>query len=807
MDLRSQLQQSLGSAYTLEHELGGGGMSRVFLARETALGRSVVVKVLPDEMAGQLSMDRFRREIALAAQLQHPHIVPLLTAGETDGLPYFTMPFVRGESLRARLVKQGELPVNEAVRILREVASALACAHDQGVVHRDIKPDNVLLSGGAAMVTDFGVAKAVSASTTAADSPLTSLGVALGTPAYMAPEQATADRQADHRIDIYAWGVLAYELLTGSTPFAGRPPQAMLSAHVMESPDLITKRRASVPAPLAQLIMRCLEKRPADRPQRAQDLVLALDAIATPNSGVEPASADAHVSAPRPRARLSGTGMRISIAGMGVVIAIAIGVALWRRSATSTPASALPRSLAVLPLENVSGDTAMQYFVDGMTDELTATVAKIPGLRVASPSAAGSIQPGSLDLKAIGQRLNVGAVLEGKIRRSGDRMRLTVQLTNVADGLVFWSETYEKDVKDAFPVQDAVAQSIASALQVRFTGAGGPLPTKHATENSKAHDLYLRGRYLQAKYLETDLRKSLELFEAALREDPNYALAYAGIAESWGELSDDYMSPEEANRPALAAIDKGMAIDSTLPELWSARGIVMYFYLRDYAAGQRFLERAVRQQFDVTGGAGFYAFLLRASGQTDSADAIMRRFATVDPASPVYLAEIFEYHIRANHVEEASDACTRLVELAPDATNDCRARLDLNAGVRLDEALKMFQAHATSGDRRQRFNGRMGVISTLARMGRRAEARRMLADIETEYRQHYLREDYIANAYGEIGDVPKALEWLERAYQSRSGGIGYFYPMWELNPSRRDPRILAFVKRIGLPDPPPGWLK
>ena len=261
-------------------------MSRVFLAHERALGRKVVVKVLLPELAAGVNVERFRREIQLAAQLQHPHIVPLLSAGEADGLPYFIMPFVTGESLRTRVAREGEFPVAETVRILRDVVSALAYAHAYGVIHRDVKPDNVLLSGGVAVVTDFGVAKAVTAS---ADSPghtgLTSLGVALGTPAYMAPEQATASPNTDHRADIYALGIVAYEMLTGSPPFMGRSAQQVLAAQVVEAPDPVERRRPAVPPMLANLVNECLSKRPADRPQTAAAVMHALDAIATPSGG------------------------------------------------------------------------------------------------------------------------------------------------------------------------------------------------------------------------------------------------------------------------------------------------------------------------------------------------------------------------------------------------------------------------------------------------------------------------------------------------------------------------------------------
>jgi hypothetical protein len=291
-NLQEQLQQTLGDAYRIERELGGGGMSRVFVALDTSLQRRVVVKVLLPELAAGVSVERFRREIYLAAQLQHPHIVPLLSAGESEGLPFFTMPYVDGESLRARLLRERELPVPESIRVLRDVASALAYAHERGVVHRDIKPDNVLLSRGVAVVTDFGVAKALTVSSEYGQAPphpgLTSLGVTLGTPHYMAPEQGAGDPAMDHRVDIYAFGAMAYEILSGDPPFTGNSPHAILGGHIAGIAKPITSLRPGLPPLLGHIIMQCLEKRPADRPQSADELIRSLDALATPSGGTLP---------------------------------------------------------------------------------------------------------------------------------------------------------------------------------------------------------------------------------------------------------------------------------------------------------------------------------------------------------------------------------------------------------------------------------------------------------------------------------------------------------------------------------------
>jgi Tol biopolymer transport system component len=388
-DLRDKLQATLGSAYTLEGELGGGGMSRVFVAEDNLLGRKIVVKLLPSDTAAGVSLERFKREIQVVARLQHPHIVPILTAGQietTDGagtaLPFYTMPFVKGESLRSRLSRGGELSVNEAVHLLRDVAAALAYAHGEGVVHRDIKPDNVIVSGGVAVVTDFGVAKALdiaAAEGGAHQAGITSLGIALGTPAYMSPEQASADPHVDHRADIYSFGVLAYELLAGTSPFSGRTPPQILAAQVTERPEAIQKRRPNVPPALAALITRCLEKRAGDRPQTADELLTALDAIATtPSGGMTPTSERLS-----PIRRIGRARILFAVLAIGIVT---LGWQWWSRmNAPKTLAVGTTTPIAVSPeLEGqpaISPDAKLVAFVSSTAKGFRIFLRQVDGGR------------------------------------------------------------------------------------------------------------------------------------------------------------------------------------------------------------------------------------------------------------------------------------------------------------------------------------------------------------------------------------------------------------------------------------------
>jgi serine/threonine-protein kinase len=386
-------------------------------------------------------------------------------------------------------------------------------------VHRDIKPDNVLISGGAAMVTDFGVAKALTPSSTDGGGTITALGVALGTPAYMAPEQATADPIIDHRADIYAWGILAYELLTGATPFAGRVAQAILAAQVQEEPEPVTKRRANLPAALATLIMRCLAKRPADRPQHASELVRALDEIVTPSGGSMPPLQFSNSRV--------GTRRRWSIA-IAAIVAIALALFASQRFGAQR---GMPRSIAVLPFENKSGDTSYDYLAEGMSDEVRSQLTKVTGLAVMARSSSVSIKGQSMDARVVGAKLKVASVLQGSVSRANGRLHVTAEVVRTDDGTAMWSEAFDQDVDHLSTIRDSVTRAVAAALRLT---AG----TRAArVEDPVARDYYLRGHYLSMKTSDTALRQSLVYFGKALERDPTFAEAQAGIAWTWAFLA------------------------------------------------------------------------------------------------------------------------------------------------------------------------------------------------------------------------------------------------------------------------------
>jgi len=461
-----RLQAALADRYRLEREVGQGGMATVYLAQDLKHNRRVALKVLRPELAAALGPERFVREVEIAAQLQHPHILPLFDSGEADGFLYYVMPFVEGESLRERLKREGGVPISEAVRILREVVDALSYAHQHGVVHRDIKPDNVMLSGRHAVVTDFGVAKAVSAAGT---NKLTTVGVALGTPTYMAPEQAMGETNLDQRADIYSVGALAYELLTGSPPFDKATAQALLSAHVLEKPAPPETRRAGIAPALSDLVMRCLEKEKERRYQTAEEMLPALEVLGTPSGGVTPTH-----TRPLPATHAARKGRPLVAIGAVAALAVlaAAGWLLFGRGGGG--GSVKIEQIAVLPFQDLSGKD--QVFVDAMHDALISAIARRQVVGVVSRSAVMRYRGEGGTTAEIARALHVDAIIETTVFRDGDRMRINVQMTEPTTLRYLWAQTYERDVKDVLDAQREIVDTIAAEVAGTL---GGQSPTRH----------------------------------------------------------------------------------------------------------------------------------------------------------------------------------------------------------------------------------------------------------------------------------------------------------------------------------------
>jgi TolB-like protein/tRNA A-37 threonylcarbamoyl transferase component Bud32/Flp pilus assembly protein TadD len=783
---QSRLSAALADRYRIERELGQGGMATVYLAEDLKHRRKVAVKVLREDLAASMGAARFLREIEIAAQLQHPNILPLLDSGDADGLLYYVMPYVPGHSLRERIAREGELPVHEAARLTAEVADALAHAHAQGVVHRDIKPDNVMLSGRHALVTDFGVAKAVSE---AADrNAITTLGVAIGTPAYMSPEQAAADPHIDQRSDIYAVGAMAYELLTGRPPFDGAMPQQVLAAHLTEEAEPLSARRPGIPAALDAVLMRCLAKRPADRWQSAAELHAALEPFGTPSGGITPVQ-----TAPVRAARKRRSPWWV-VAAAAVVVVLAV-LAWWRFGPTGRGSGSI-HAIAVLPFDNVGHDTADDYLAYGMANDVREALMRLPGLTVKARTSSESER--DKPIREAGAALGVGALLQGEFHPAGDHIMVTVDLVKVADESGLWSHDFVLPADGDFSsAQDSITGAVATALHLAAEAAGPGAAQLRGTKDQQAYDLYLRGQFFFAKRGADNLRRAVGYFQEAIARDPMFARAYAGLAAVEDVLpSYQRMRGDSIVRDAEAMARRALALDSTLADAHLALAAALGNELRPAEAEPEYRAAIALDPRNATV-RQWHGDNLTLLGLPHEAIRENQAAVALDPLSAVAFNDLSYTLLCAGRYGEAITAARRALELDPTFTY---SRMYIGVADAFTgepdsgaaEFERAFQADSTFPFVRAFRVWRFALQS------RWADAEREAANLQRADGgdSHDLA---VAWAQVALGNKPAALDALERAVRARSFYIGAESLGCDPTVSslRSEPRFAAIVKEAG----------
>ena len=797
MDLLARLQAALVAHYRIERELGRGGMATVYLAEDLKHRRRVALKVLRPEIGAALGVDRFLREITTCAALQHPHILGLLDSGEIppthDGGPallYYAMPYVEGESLRGRLDRERQLPLDEAITIAREVADALGYAHAHDVVHRDIKPENIMLSGGHAMVADFGIAKAL---TTAGGEKLTETGLALGTPYYMSPEQATGDT-LDGRADEYALGCVVYEMLAGAPPFQGSSGQSIMARHAVDPVPSLRTVRAMIPAGVERAITRALAKSPADRFATTAEFALALTQAAT---GPVTVVTQAAKAAPDVRRRRGWGRVGWALVAGLVAIGLITGVrALSRnRGVKASPAELSIRSLAVAPLENLTGDSAQTYLAQGVTDQLIANLAQIASLTVIKlPPRRGDRAPADI---ARERGVDIDAVLAGSFQRAGDEVRITAQITLATTERAIWARSYTGQLRDILNLQDSVVRAVADTIRVSLTPRDSSrLSAAKKQIDPAAYEAYLRGVSSYGRTTGTDFRKAIGFFREAIRLEPTYALAYTGLAWCYTELGYFALEgPGETFPKARAAAEKALELDPALGQAYANIGRID-LYDWDFAAADRNFRRAIELNPQTAAIHLMYAGYLSAMKRSEEAIAEGKRSIELDPLIILYRAAAARPYYDARRYPEAIAQAKQA--LADDSTFS-RARFWLGLAYeqtsKLPDAIRELEATI-------KYAGTASVPPYLAALGHAYavagqpdKAQRLLAALEA---RPYISPVDVATIQVGLGERDQALEWLERALKERAYGLVFLPTDPRFDPVRSDPRFTAVMRRVGL---------
>jgi serine/threonine-protein kinase len=780
-----RLKTALADRYAIERELGAGGMATVYLAEDLKHRRAVAVKVLRPELAAAIGPERFLREIEITARLDHPHILPLLDSGEADGFLFYIMPYVQGESLRDRLNREKQLPIDDAIQIAREVADALDFAHQQDVVHRDIKPENVLLGAGHARVADFGIARALSA---AGGDRLTETGAAIGTPHYMSPEQASGGQQVDGRTDIYALACVLYEMLGGDPPFTGSSAQAVLTRKVVDQVPSLRTLRDTVSEPVEGVVMKALAKAPADRHgtagQMAEELRRATREEVVQGTG-------------RLRRRV---GHR---AALVLPVLAAVTVVLWLGFKTVGRDELPITHLAILPLENLTGDTELEYLVDGIHSELIAVLGRIPELTVISRSSVMPFKDEQEALRNIAAELNVQALVEGSVFLAGDTVRVMAQLVRaVPEERQLWAESYDGSLASPLALLDRMAGAIAEQIQVTLT-AEYSRPSAERAVDSEAYHLVKKGEHQNRMGW---IREAEASFQQALGRDSTYAPAHVGLASTYnGEGYFHTALPEDAYPRARAAALKALEFDSTLAEAHEQLAWTRAVFDWDWSGAEDELRHALSLNPGSALGHAWYAFLLHWQRRYEEAITELDRALELDPLSVAMrlsAANMFRRMRQCDRaIEEAHEASKLERELHVQGPRDPRFVIGLcylQQG-RSREAMPLLEAGAERAMPRYAARYKAELAHAYGVTGSRSAALVLLADVLALTRSQYVPPYLVAMIYTGLGDKDSAFSWLGKAVDVRDNWLAFVNvePRWDL--LRSDQRFSLLLSHMNFP--------
>jgi serine/threonine protein kinase/tetratricopeptide (TPR) repeat protein len=781
MELLEQLAGTLGDRYRIERELGYGGMAVVFLAEDLKHHRRVAIKVLKPELSAALGSERFLREIEIAATLQHPHILPLYDSGEAGGLLYYVMPFAEGESLRQRLAREQQLPLDAALQITREVGSALQYANEHGVIHRDIKPANIMLSGGQAVVADFGIARALHA---ASAEQLTLSGMVVGTPQYMSPEQA-AGEAVDGRSDEYSLACTLYEMLIGQPPFTGPSSHAVIARHSLEPVPSLRVVRQTVPQAVEGAIMRAMGKLPADRYASVQRF---LDALESPETALVPTAVSPPSrsrSGPRVRRRV------MTALGAGGLVAAAAWWFVAGRTARGAHTGSRVSAVAVLPFRDPASSPDSSYLADGMTEGLIADLAQIGSLKVISGSSGSMAQGTGRSLAEVGRELGVEAIVKGSIRRAGDTVRVNVRFLHAPDSALLFTGDYQGRLGELPDLQREITIAITGSINTQLKGAERSRLDARRTVDQRAYEAYLRGRF----YLERgELEQARTQFEQAGRIAPDWAPPRVGLANYYTSLpffTD--VPPAEVLPKARAALAHALELDETLAEAHAAIAYIRAYYEWDWRAAEREFRRALELRPNYADAYFSYSRFLASRRRLDEAIAQLGRAVELDPLSLPLLANRALLDYFAGRYDEAG---SRLREILKSDSTDMVVKWGLALVAeqqgRPDESIAILEPISGSGLNRKSSLGHAYAVA-----GKSARAQSVLAELRGEAARRYVPSYYFALVQAGLGQRDSALRYLERAYEERSTVLAYLLIDPRLAPLRDDPRFLALARRLG----------